>query len=108
MEPDQLQLVFNVIAITGITSLASFCYLLRKENRMLSTERTSLGPEGPDHAPEIRRFIENSLAEQPSAQCAVPATKAGTAGQDIRHLAADRRTGWVKGLTSAISYDGCC
>ena len=39
MEPTQLQLVLNVITITGVTSLAGYCYLLKKENRKLATER---------------------------------------------------------------------
>ena len=38
MEPTQLQLVFNVVTITGVTSLAGYCYLLKKENRKLATE----------------------------------------------------------------------
>ena len=40
MEPAQLQLIFNVVAITGASSLASFCYQLRKENRKLASRLT--------------------------------------------------------------------
>ena len=39
MEPTQLQLVLNVVTITGMTSLAGYCYLLKKENRKLASER---------------------------------------------------------------------
>ncbi|MCU1339195.1 MAG: hypothetical protein JWO19_4776 [Bryobacterales bacterium] len=71
MEPAQLQLVFNVVAITGVSSLASFCYLLKKENRKLAAELKITNTE-----------------------------------RDVRSLAANRRTRWVKGLTSAMSYNG--
>jgi hypothetical protein len=35
MEPAQLQLILNVVMLTGVTSLAGYCYLLKKENRKL-------------------------------------------------------------------------
>ena len=39
MEPSQLQLVLNIVTITGVTSLAGYCYLLKKENRRLATRK---------------------------------------------------------------------
>ena len=40
METAQIQLVFNVIAITGVSSIASLCYLRRKD-RKLAADTTS-------------------------------------------------------------------
>ena len=38
MEPT-LQLVVNIITITGVTSLVGYCYLLKKDRRKLAGER---------------------------------------------------------------------
>src|SRR5580704_15210734 len=100
MEPAQLQLVVNVIGITGMSSLASFCYLLRKENRKLAAERK---------AEPARDERVSAVALPQSPQPASPAiATVSTTEEDIRCFAAGRRTGWVKGLTSAMYYDGCC
>ena len=77
MEPTQLQLVLNVVTITAVTSLAGYCYLLKKENRRLALERTAQGTE----------------AVQASA---IPAG----VEQDIRTFASTRRTRWVTGASS--------
>ena len=81
MEPTQLQLAFNVVAITGVTSLASFCFLLKKENRKLASK---LGGENkqedPGHAVEV-------------VHDTVPTTD-----KDIRAFAADQRSKWVDGM----------
>lgn len=71
MEPSQLQLVFNVVTITGLTSLASFCYLLKKENRRLAALQESRRT-----SPVSRPVIE----------------------QDIRAFAAGQRANWVEGM----------
>ena len=47
MEPTQLQLVFNVITITGVTSLAGYCYLLKKENRKLTSYKADSHRDAP-------------------------------------------------------------
>jgi exonuclease VII large subunit len=95
MEQAQLQLVVNVIAITGVSSLASFWYLLRRDRKLAAKPSVESN----------RQERDNPALPQPMS----PVTSKTTATeQDIRHLAADRRTGWVKGLTSAISHDGCC
>jgi hypothetical protein len=82
MEPTQLQLVLNVVLITGVTSLAGYCYLLKKENRKLALERKA-----------------QSAKAVPTAAAARPAA----VEQDIRTFASARRNRWVKGLSSSIS-----
>jgi hypothetical protein len=81
MEPTQLQLVFNVVAITGVTSLASFCFLLKKENRKLASR---LGGE-------IKREASDNQVE-------VAHAAATSAEKDIRTFAADQRARWVDGM----------
>ena len=39
MEPSQLQLLLNIVTITGVVSLAGYCYLLKKENRRLAARK---------------------------------------------------------------------
>jgi len=100
MEPTQLQLVLNVVTITVVTSLAGYCYLLKKENRRLAAARKA------DSRGEVR-----STGAAPAVvhlQRTTPAAKPVTVpiqgmGQDIRNFAAGRRSGWVKSLASSIS-----
>jgi hypothetical protein len=99
MEPTQLQLVLNVVTITGVTSLAGYCYLLKKENRRLATYKADSQGDAP-----------KAEAVQPVAQPVVPlqAAMAGakpvkTVDVDIRTFASARRNRWVKGLASSIS-----
>jgi len=80
MEPDQLQLIFNVVVITGVSSLASFCYLLKKENRKLATA------------------ADGAAKTSPSPQCAPTSSRVAISQQDIRSFASDRRTKWVEGM----------
>jgi hypothetical protein len=106
MEPAQLQLVFNVVAITGVSSLASFCYLLRKENRKLATEL-----ESDPHRKERDHLVkaaQSVVIGRPRAdlslQLTLPAARTVPAKkEDIRAFAAGRRTEWVEGLASATS-----
>jgi hypothetical protein len=106
MEPTQLQLVFNVIGITGMSSLASFCYLLRKENRKLTAE---LKPEPKQTIQDRSVTAMQSAVTGTSRACgSLPPVAVHITKQDVRDFAADRRAGWVKSLTSAISHDGCC
>jgi hypothetical protein len=83
MEPTQLQLVLNVVMITGVASLAGYCYMLKKENRKLAAERGSVSrnERQDDH-------LIASVAIQPVEQ-------------DIRNFAAGRRSGWVQNITSS-------
>lgn len=90
MEPTQLQLVLNIVTITAVTSLGGYCYLLKKENRKLATQR---------EAPKA----EVVQAVGP-LQKAVPSAKpVKTVDVDIRTFASARRNRWVKGLASSIS-----
>ena len=84
METAQLQLIFNVVAITGVSSLAWFCYLLRKENRKLASERKA----------ESREVMRPNMVEKPLVIHADP---------NIRNFAAHRRTQWVSGMASVHS-----
>jgi len=90
MEPTQLQLVFNVVTITGVTSLAGYCYLLKKENRKLATQRV---------APKAE--VVKAVVPLPAAAPGAKPVK--TVDVDIRTFASARRNRWVNGLASSIS-----
>lgn len=88
MEPTQIQLVLNVVMITGVTTLAGYGYLLRKEKRMLAAERGA---------------VSKSEQRDEIIQAVQPVTAPVTAiEQDIREFAAGRRSGWVENLASSI------
>jgi hypothetical protein len=91
MEPAQLQLILNVVMLTGVTSLAGYCYLLKKENRKLAGDRTAPGPEADPAV--VSAPWEAERVEIPSAPV------------DIRSFAADRRTRWVQSVSSPQSGD---
>jgi len=91
MESAQLQLVLNVIAITGVSSLASFSYL-RRRDRKLAVERQGAGP-----AAAIERSRPN-----PAPLDTAPATNTPAPVElDIRDFVANRRTKWVSGVAAA-------
>ncbi|MBZ5674488.1 MAG: hypothetical protein LAP61_09605 [Acidobacteriia bacterium] len=92
MEPTQLQLVLNVVTITGMTSLAGYCYLLKKENRRLATRAQKEAPKAE---------VVQTVVHLPSAASA--AKPAATVELDIRTLASARRARWVKNLASSVS-----
>ncbi len=89
MEPTQLQLVLNVVTITGVTSLAGYCYLLKKENRRLAAQREAAKAE-------VVQAVVHVQSKLPSAK------PVNAVELDIRTLASARRTRWVKGLASSI------
>ena len=110
MEPTQLQLVLNVVTITGMTSLAGYCYLLKKENRKLANERKAdCIPDAPKT--EVAGTAVSRVSPAPVA-APTPAPKPAPAkpavvevtgmGQEIRGFAAGRRTGWVNNLASTL------
>jgi hypothetical protein len=108
MEPAQLQLMFNVVTITGVSSLASFCYLLRKENQKLATElETDLHRKQRDHLVKAAQSVAiGRLRTDLSRQCTLPAARTVPAQkEDLRAFAAGRRMEWVEGLASSISCD---
>ena len=77
MEPSQLQLVLNVVMITGVTSLGGYCYLLKKEN--------------------------GKLVGQKSAPKTVASDSAESVELDIRALASARRKTWVESATTSTA-----
>jgi|GEM_PF-2788406 hypothetical protein len=91
MEPAQLQLVLNVVMLTGVTSLAGYCYLLKKENRKLAGDRSAPSPEADPTAVSVPWKAES--------------TESACAPVDIRSFAADRRTRWVQSVSSPKSED---
>ena len=101
MEPTQIQLALNVVTITGITSLAGYCYLLKKENRRLAMGAQAARTQ--TEAPKAE--VVQKVVHQPSSPT-VPATAPKPAAAveiDIRTLASARRARWVKNLASSAS-----
>jgi len=94
MEPTQLQLLVNIVTITGAASLAGYCYLLKKENRRLANQTQKGSPK----AEVVQTVVHLSSAAPASAAKPVDAVEI-----DIRTLASARRTRWVNGLASSIS-----
>jgi hypothetical protein len=72
-----LQLLFNVVLITGALSLAAFCYLLRRANQQLSYE-----------------LEQRHAAQPPSAAPTAPPAQPSTQ-QDIREFVAHRSQEWA-------------
>jgi hypothetical protein len=95
MEQAQLQLVFNVVAITGVTSLASFCYLLKKENRNLAT---GLQREVKQEDRDATVGVVPATVPAGPGRISPTTSTATVAEQDIRTFAADQRTRWVEGM----------
>jgi hypothetical protein len=81
MEPT-LQLVVNVITITGVTSLAGYCYLLKKDRRKRASERKAPSTEAAQTAASTRHTVVE---------------------EDIRTFASTSRDRWVNNLASSIS-----
>jgi hypothetical protein len=100
MEPTQIQLALNVVTITGITSLAGYCYLLKKENRRLATGAQAARTQ--KEAPKTE--VVQTVVHLPSTSTVAAAVKPAAAVEiDIRTLASARRARWVKNLASSVS-----
>jgi hypothetical protein len=85
LQHPQLQLIFNVIAITAVTSLALICSLLKRDKDHLATELN-------------RRRIQRATAPamQPArAPSASAAPVAAAMDQDIRQFVARRAQSWI-------------
>jgi hypothetical protein len=95
MEPTQLQLALNIVTITGVTSLAGYCYLLKKENRKLATDKAD------SHSDEPKTEAVQAVVHSQAAAPSVRTVK--TVEVDIRTFASARRNRWVNGLASSIS-----
>jgi hypothetical protein len=81
----QVQLIFNVIAITAITSLAVMCALLKRDKDNLAAEinRRSHGSLNQSEAP--------AALPQPTPRVSVPPSTQ----QDIRQFVAHRAQVWM-------------
>jgi len=97
MELDQLQLLFNVATITGVTSLATFCYLLRRANKELTSElnhQRMFGRTFPDHAGgALGSRLDTTKEQNPNAP--------PTVHRDIREFVAARSQDWGVASTRA-------
>lgn len=95
MDLSDLQLGLNIALITGLLSLAGYCYLLKQENRKLAAERK---------VDSSNTEVVNTAVTLP---CPVPSPEAPKAPVDIRTFAAGSRNRWVKNISSSKSQDGC-
>jgi len=88
-----LQLIFNVIALTGLASLALICTILKHDNRKLTGELTGYRAQGgPDNA--IRATQPDPLpstAESEMAQYSAPLA----ADLEIRQYVSHRMQDWI-------------
>jgi hypothetical protein len=86
-----LQLAFNLISITAITSLALFCVLLNRDKNKLITELHRQRNQD-RRQPSVNGLKEEAVREasRPAAREANPAVD-----QDIRQFVARRIDGWI-------------
>jgi len=84
-----LQLIFNVVMITAVTSLATFCCLLRRANKQLTSElnqprvfKSTFAEYGVDPGPRV------DTAKEPSPNVPLPVA------QDIREFVTHRSQAW--------------
>jgi hypothetical protein len=86
-----LQLAFNLISITAITSLALFCVLLQRDKNKLISELHRQRNQDRKQ-PSVNRLKEEPVREAsgPAAREANPAMD-----QDIRQFVARRIDGWI-------------
>jgi hypothetical protein len=107
LDQQHFQLIFNVIALTAITSLASICYLLKRDKDELLASKLDPPREPTPHrgrdlvapappavprqqaAPEQRATVRKEPLASP-APVAAPAKD-----PDIRRFVTQRAQGWV-------------
>ncbi len=90
-----LQLLFNVVMITGVTSLAAFCYLLRRANKQLTAElnqRQGSERKFVDYGVTVGSALD-TVSQRPNAPPPVR--------QDIREFVANRSRKWKAPSTGA-------
>ena len=111
MDLSDLQLGLNIALITGLLSLAGYCYLLRQENRRLATERkvdsSPLGSAVPNPISQLEARSTEVVNTAVTLPCDVPSPQAPKAPVDIRTFAAGSRNRWVKNISSSKSHNGC-
>lgn len=97
LDPTKLQLIFNVTMITGVTTLALVCRLLKRDNQKLAVELLSRQTPAlrgvssasvPDPSAPKQKALERKAVR--IAPRAVP-----VAQQDIREFVAQRVHGWT-------------
>ena len=93
MELDQptLQLIFNVVTITGVTSVALICYLRKRDNQKLAAEL---------NLRKTRDRLDSDIVTVQTAPAAsIPAQSA--VHQDIRDFVARRAQNWTMATRQA-------
>lgn len=95
--PSQIQLLFNVIAITAITSLALFCVLLKRDKNKLISE-LNLRSYQERNQPGVSTLKEGpppNLESPPEPARAAASDASAAANQDIREYVARRVDSWI-------------
>jgi hypothetical protein len=101
-----LQLIFNVVMITGVTSLALICHLLKRDNQKLTVELDLRQDQGRIHSEIMRaQAVPSASMPEQSANtleepgCEPESTAAMNAlpmmHQDIRQYVARRAQHWI-------------
>jgi hypothetical protein len=111
MDLSDLQLGLNIALITGLLSLAGYCYLLRQENRKLAAGRkvdsSILANAVPNPVAKLEATNTEVVNTVVTLPCPVPSLEAPKSPEDIRTFAAGSRTRWVKSIASSKSHNGC-
>jgi hypothetical protein len=86
-----LQWLFDVVMITGFTSLAVLCYVLKRDNKKLTLELAH-GQLRQKHSeiPMTQPAVPDAMGEQNTRSKALPLEH-----QDIRHFVARRSPDWL-------------
>jgi hypothetical protein len=91
-----LQLVVNVVMITGVTSLAVICHLLKRDNQKLTNELNVRCQQVPritfQAAPKAFMPEQDS---QPEQECVAALHSLPIKHPDIRRYVAQRAHGWA-------------
>jgi hypothetical protein len=85
MELNQLQLIFNVVAITAITSLAVMCALLKRDKDKLVAKINLHSNRS------LNQSKAPAMPSQPTPRVPAPSSTQ----QDIRQFVAHRAQGWM-------------
>lgn len=105
MDLSDLQLGLNIALITGLLSLAGYCYLLRQENRKLAAERkvdsSPLASAIPITVSELEAPNTEVVNTAVTLAFPAPSPEAPKAPEDIRTFAAGSRSRWVKSIASS-------